>query len=78
VPTFDEQLASALAEVFPTAISAIQEATAFGALAYKINRRCRETGETPRQVLSAVDPDDRMSTPNAADPAAFLASRVNL
>jgi hypothetical protein len=78
VSTFDELLATALAELFPTTASAIEESAAFGALTYKINRRCRETGETPHQVLSAVDSDDRTFTPSAADPAAFLASRVDL
>jgi hypothetical protein len=61
----------------PTAAAVIHDSDALGALAYKVNRRCQEIGETPLRVLSSTDPDDGAFAPNAADPAAFLASRVD-
>ncbi|NKQ54993.1 hypothetical protein HFP15_19095 [Amycolatopsis sp. K13G38] len=75
--SFDTQLADALHELYPDVVVAFTGADAFGALAYKVNRRCRETGETPLQVLTSLDPEDRVFAPGALDPAAFLASRID-
>jgi hypothetical protein len=77
IPVADDSLAGAIVTLFPTAAGAIMDSDAFGALSHKVNRRCQDTGETPTQVLSSIDPDDRAFAPNAADPAAFLASRID-
>ncbi|TNC20900.1 hypothetical protein [Amycolatopsis alkalitolerans] len=74
--SFDTQFADALHELYPDAVSVFAKAAALGALAYKVNRRCQETGETPLHVLTSLDPGDRAFALNANDPAAFLASRI--
>ena len=73
---FDQQLATAL-DLFPAPVTAaILASDAFGALAYKVNRRCQETSETPEQVLNSVSDNDVAFLASADDPAAFLASRI--
>jgi hypothetical protein len=73
---FDEQFAAALRDAFPDAVAAFTDSDAFGALNFKVHRRCQQTSETPLQVLSSIDPNDRTFALTADDPAAFLASRI--
>jgi hypothetical protein len=77
IPVADESLAGAIMKLFPEAAEAINDSGAFGALSFKVNRRCQETGETPLQVLSSIDELARAFALTAADPAAFLASRID-
>jgi hypothetical protein len=73
---FDGQFAAALGALPVSA--AVLASDAFGALAYKIRRRCQQTGETPTQVLNSISADDRAFAQHADDLAAFLVSRIDL
>ncbi|WP_344858050.1 hypothetical protein [Amycolatopsis ultiminotia] len=75
--TLEQQLADALGAVFPTDLHEIASSEAYGALKYKTLQRCQDTGETPRQVLDSISARDRAFVPDANDPAAFLASRID-
>ena len=77
IPVEDSSFAGALVALFPTAAEEIKDSDAFGALSFKVDRRCQETGETPRQVFESLDADTRAFVPRANDPAAFLASRID-
>jgi hypothetical protein len=73
-----EALAWALFTLFPSTAEVIKDSDAYGALSYKVSRRCQEIGETPREVLDALDREDRVfAATRADDPAAFLASRID-
>ena len=74
--TLEQQFADALGAMFPAALHEIAMSEAYGAVKYKVIQRCQATGETPRQVLATVSARDRAFVPNANDPAAFLASRI--
>lgn len=74
--TVEQQFADALGEVFPATLHEIAMSDAYGALKHKVISRCQATGETPTQVLGTVSTSDREFVPNANDPAAFLASRI--
>ncbi|RSN28781.1 hypothetical protein DMC61_19790 [Amycolatopsis sp. WAC 04169] len=70
------QLAAALHVMFPEDFFAIAEADAYGALKHKVLTNCEINNTTPREVLEAIDPEDRAFAAKADDPAAFLASRI--
>jgi hypothetical protein len=75
--TLEQHFADALGALFPAALHEIASSDAYGALKYKVIQRCQDTGETPRQVLNSISPRDRAFAPNANNPAAFLASRID-
>lgn len=77
IPVAEESFAGVILALFPDSAEAITNSDAFGALSYKVSRRCRETGHTARQVLESLDADTRAFAPHADDPAAFLASRID-
>lgn len=75
--TTDQALSEALRALFPDEVAEeIEQAEAFGALAYRVRERVTEHGQAPADVLAAIDADDREYAGRANEPAAFLAARV--
>lgn len=56
--------------MFAKDLHEIAGSDAYGALKYKVLRRCRCTGEIPQQVLDTVRAGDRAFVGRAKDPAA--------
>ncbi len=74
---WEQRVAQAIRATFPaeTAKEIVAD-DAIGALTYWLRQRCADTGQTPRQALQAIDPDDRAFAGRADQPAAFLAAKV--
>lgn len=75
--TWDEQVRAGVHAVFGNQTGeTIVESEAFGALAYRLRQHLDQDGDTPADVLTALDEADHRFAGRANNPAAFLARKV--